>query len=72
LAARLAEQEERSGDVVKARKQIENDCQQLRKQYQDVEMSLKKIESEKASKDHAIRALQVCGYWNRKLIAFEH
>jgi hypothetical protein len=51
--------EERAGDVVKARKHVENECNQLKKKCQDFEMSLRKIESEKASKDHALRALQV-------------
>jgi hypothetical protein len=51
--------EEMSGDIVKAKKKMEQDCDQLRKRCQDIEMSLRKVESEKASKEHAIRTLQV-------------
>jgi hypothetical protein len=51
--------EEMSRDSGKAKKKAEQELDSLKKSVQDYEMSLRKVESEKQSKDHAIRALQV-------------
>jgi hypothetical protein len=51
--------EEMSRDSGKAKKKAEQELDGFKKSVQDYEMSLRKVESEKQSKDHAIRALQV-------------
>lgn len=58
MQSRLAEMEEAQGDIHKAKKHAEHESQELRKKCQDIEMQLRKTESEKMSKEHAIRTLQ--------------
>jgi hypothetical protein len=59
LNDRVTLAEEMSADFAKAKKKMDQECDVLRKGVQDVEMSIRKVESEKAGKDHQIRALQV-------------
>ncbi|KAI6228188.1 Myosin head [Aphelenchoides besseyi] len=50
--------EDRNADLQRGKKKLEGDLESLKKQIQDLEMSLRKSESEKQSKDHQIRSLQ--------------
>lgn len=59
LSEKLANQEERSADLTKAKKKAEQEIDGLKKQIQDLELALRKAESEKTSKDNQIRSLQV-------------
>lgn len=42
----------------KAKKKVEQDCENLNRKIQDLELALKKAETEKQSKDNQIRSLQ--------------
>ena len=46
-------------DLGREKKDAERASADMRKKVQDVEMQLRKVESEKMSKEHAIRSLQV-------------
>ncbi|CAJ0577938.1 unnamed protein product, partial [Mesorhabditis spiculigera] len=57
LQDRLAEAEDANSEAVSGKKRVENELGQLRKQIQDMQMSLRKVEAERTSKDHQIRSL---------------
>ncbi|TKR58607.1 hypothetical protein L596_030031 [Steinernema carpocapsae] len=46
LNERLGDQEDRNADVSRAKKKVEAECENLKKQIQDLEMSLRKADSE--------------------------
>lgn len=52
------DQEERNSDLQKGKKKVEQECDTLRKNIQDLELSIKKQEAEKQAKDQQIRSLQ--------------
>ncbi|KAI1730163.1 myosin head (motor domain) domain-containing protein [Ditylenchus destructor] len=58
LSDQLAEQEERSNGLAKIRKKLEADNESLKKTAHDLDVIIKKQETEKQSKDHQIRSLQ--------------
>ncbi|VDK69880.1 unnamed protein product, partial [Anisakis simplex] len=58
LEQRLEEADERNGDLLRAKKKAEGEVESIRKQIQDVEMSARKAETERQSKDHQIRSVQ--------------
>ncbi len=55
MSERLAEQEDRNADVSRAKKKVEADVENLKKNVQDLELGLRKADAEKQSKDHQIR-----------------
>lgn len=55
---RLTNQEDRNSDLQRSKKKLEIDLDGLNKKIQDLELSLKKSESEKITKDNQIRSLQ--------------
>jgi hypothetical protein len=55
---RLAEQEDRNSGLAKSKKKVEQDNESLKKIITELEMTIKKQEAEKQSKDHQIRSLQ--------------
>lgn len=74
MTERLQEQEDKNTDLSKARKKIEQDVENLKKQIQDLELTIRKQESEKQSKDNQIKSLQVLTLsWHRhnRPISFE-
>ncbi len=58
ITDRLADQDDRNVELQKAKKKVEGECDALKKTIQDLEMSLRKAESEKQSKDQQNRSLQ--------------
>lgn len=58
LNDRLIDQEERNSELTKARKRLEQDVEHTRKAIADLELSVKKLESEKVTKDNHIKSLQ--------------
>ncbi|CAJ0579471.1 unnamed protein product, partial [Mesorhabditis spiculigera] len=58
LEDQLAEQEERNGDVSRARKKVEADLENLRRQLDEAAERLRAVEEEKTAKEQGIRALQ--------------
>uniref|UniRef100_A0A914CDF9 Myosin heavy chain n=1 Tax=Acrobeloides nanus TaxID=290746 RepID=A0A914CDF9_9BILA len=58
LNDQLSNSEDTSVDLQKAKKRAEQEADGLKKNIQDLEMSLRKADSEKSSKDHNIRSLQ--------------
>ncbi|VDK52965.1 unnamed protein product [Anisakis simplex] len=61
LSDQLAEQEDRNEALQKARKKVESENENFKRIIAELENTIKKQETEKQSKDHQIRALQVCG-----------
>ncbi|KAK6058401.1 myosin head [Cooperia oncophora] len=55
---RLAEMEDRNSDLQRLKKKMEQEIAEHKKHAQDLELSLKKAESEKQARDHNIRSLQ--------------
>ncbi|CAB3397331.1 unnamed protein product [Caenorhabditis bovis] len=55
----LCDEEEKNAALQKAKKKVEQDNEGLKKTVSDLETTIKKQESEKQSKDHQIRSLQV-------------
>lgn len=43
---------------MKAKKKLETDCEHMKKTIQDLEMNVRRQESEKQAKDNQIRSLQ--------------
>lgn len=54
----MADQEERTSDVTKAKKKVEHECESLKKNVSELEATTRKLESEKNTKDQHIRSLQ--------------
>lgn len=54
----MGDQEDRNSDLTRSKKKLETELESLKKQIQDLELSLRKADSEKQSKDHQIRSLQ--------------
>lgn len=54
----MNDQESRNSELTKAKKKIEGELDGLKKNIQDLEMSLRKADSEKTSKDNQVRSLQ--------------
>lgn len=59
MTERLEEQEDKNAELTKVRKKIEQEVEALKKQIQDLELTVRKQESEKQSKDNQIKSLQV-------------
>ncbi|VDD93269.1 unnamed protein product, partial [Enterobius vermicularis] len=55
---RLSEQENRTSNVTRDKKRVEEECDKLKRSIQDLELLLRKTESEKSSKDSQLRAIQ--------------
>src|SRR5689334_13932590 len=62
LNERIQEQEDKINDTHRAKRQVEQECGSLKRNVSDLEMSVRKAESEKQAKDHQIRSLQVSYY----------
>ncbi|KAK6019874.1 myosin head [Ostertagia ostertagi] len=56
--ARLEAEETTAVQLQKEKKQVEAECAELKKQCQDIDLSLRKSEAEKLAKEHQIRSLQ--------------
>ena len=50
MSERLGGQEDRNVEIQKAKKKVEQECDGLKKNIQDMEMNLRKSESEKQSR----------------------
>jgi peptidoglycan hydrolase CwlO-like protein len=59
LNERVQEQEDRTNEMAKGKRQAEKECEELKRNVGDLEMSIRKAEAEKQSKDHQLRSLQV-------------
>lgn len=58
LTDRIGEIEDRNTDLQRIRKKGEQEIESLKKNNQDLELSLRKAESEKQAREHNIRSLQ--------------
>lgn len=58
LQDRLGELEDRNSDLQRVKKKGEQEIDNLKKNVQDMELSLRKAESEKQAREHNIRSLQ--------------
>ncbi|CAI4222378.1 unnamed protein product [Auanema sp. JU1783] len=56
--SRLEAEESAAGELTKEKKRVEQECAELKKTCQDIDLSLRKVEAEKMAKEHQIRALQ--------------
>lgn len=65
----MQDQEDRNNELTKTKKKMEMDADSLKKNIQDIELSLRKSESEKTSKDNQIRSLQDEMHQQDELIA---
>lgn len=58
MNGKLASQQSSTEDLQRNKKQAEKECDALRKSIQELDMSLKKAEAEKQSKENQIRNIQ--------------
>lgn len=58
MTDRIGEVEDRNSDLQRIRKKGEQEIESLKKNCQDLELSLRKAESEKQAREHNIRSLQ--------------
>jgi predicted nucleic acid-binding Zn-ribbon protein len=59
LNERAQQLEDKVQETVNQKKAAEKQCDELKRNVADLEMSIRKAEAEKQSKDHNLRAMQV-------------
>lgn len=60
--ASLVRAEEKTASVHQQKKKVEQECEHLKRNVNEMDLAMKKMEAEKQSKENQIRAIQVRGF----------